>query len=77
MVASEIGGSFAKVNVADNASVDAGFAAIRAANGIERIMVNCAGIGGAEKTVLMPRPKAASSPWPSQWHETSPAKASV
>ena len=49
MVAKEIGGTFAKVNVADNASVDAGFEIVRAANGQERIMVNCAGIGGAEK----------------------------
>jgi len=30
MVAKEIGGTFAKVNVADNASVDAGFEAVRA-----------------------------------------------
>jgi len=44
MVASEIGATFAKVNVADVDSVDAGFETVRAANGIERIMVNCAGI---------------------------------
>ncbi len=49
-IASEIGGHFAKVNVADEASLDAGFASARAANGQERIMVNCAGIGWAEKT---------------------------
>ena len=55
MVAGEIGGTFAKVNVADNDSVDAGFEAVRAANGQERIMVNCAGIGGAEKTVKRDR----------------------
>jgi len=54
-VAKEIGGAFAKVNVADNASVDAGLAAIRGVNGQERIMVNCAGIGGAEKTVKRDR----------------------
>lgn len=54
-VASEIGGTFAKVNVADNDSVDAGFAAVRSANGQERIMVNCAGIGGGIKTVARKR----------------------
>jgi len=62
MVASEIGGTFAKVNVADNASVDAGFEAVRAANGQERIMVNCAGIGGAEKTVSRKRDTGAIVP---------------
>ena len=55
MVAAEIGGTFAKVNVADNASVDAGFEVVRAANGQERIMVNCAGIGGAMKTASRKR----------------------
>jgi len=50
MVAKDIGGAFAKVNVSDNDSVEAGFAACRAANGQERIMVNCAGIGGGIKT---------------------------
>jgi NAD(P)-dependent dehydrogenase (short-subunit alcohol dehydrogenase family) len=54
-VASEIGGVFAKVNVADNASVDAGFAAVRSEIGQERIMVNCAGIGGGIKTVARKR----------------------
>ena len=62
MVASEIGGTFAKVNVADNASVDAGFETVRAANGMERIMVNCAGIGGAEKTVARKRDTGAIVP---------------
>jgi NAD(P)-dependent dehydrogenase (short-subunit alcohol dehydrogenase family) len=50
MVASEIGGVFAQVNVADEESVDAGFAKAREAHGQERILVNCAGIGGGEKT---------------------------
>ena len=50
MVAREIGGVFCQVNVADEASVDAGFAKARAAHGQERIFVNCAGIGWAEKT---------------------------
>ena len=50
MVAKEIGGVFCQVNVADEASVDAGFAKARAAHGQERVFVNCAGIGWAEKT---------------------------
>jgi len=54
-VASEIDGVFAKVNVADNDSVDAGFVTVRAKNGQERIMVNCAGIGGGIKTVARKR----------------------
>ena len=44
-VAKEIGGVFCKVNVADEASVDAGFEKARAAIGQERVLVNCAGIG--------------------------------
>lgn len=54
-VAEAIGGAFAHVNVSDDASVDAGFARIRALHGQERIMVNCAGIGGAMKTASRKR----------------------
>jgi len=49
-VAADIGGVFAKVNVADEASVDAGFEAVRAVNGTERLLINCAGIGLGMKT---------------------------
>lgn len=49
-MAAEIGGIFCKVNVTDDASVDAGFEKARAAHGQERILVNCAGIGNAMKT---------------------------
>src|SRR5271155_2228140 len=48
-LADEIGGVFCKVNVTDEASVDAGFAKARAAHGQERILVNCAGTGNAIK----------------------------
>ena len=48
--AAETGAVFCKVNVTDEASVDAGFAKARAANGQERILVNCAGTGNAAKT---------------------------
>ncbi len=50
-VADEIGGRFVRVDVADPGSVEAGFAAAREALGPERILVNCAGIGVAARTV--------------------------
>jgi NAD(P)-dependent dehydrogenase (short-subunit alcohol dehydrogenase family) len=49
-LAAELGGVFCKVNVTSDEEVDAGFAKARAANGQERILVNCAGIGNAMKT---------------------------
>ena len=49
-LAKELGGVFCKVNVTDEASVDAGFEKSRAAIGQERILVNCAGTGNAIKT---------------------------
>jgi NAD(P)-dependent dehydrogenase (short-subunit alcohol dehydrogenase family) len=48
--AAETGALFCKVNVTDEASVDAGFAKARAQQGQERILVNCAGTGNAFKT---------------------------
>jgi NAD(P)-dependent dehydrogenase (short-subunit alcohol dehydrogenase family) len=50
-LASELGGVFAKVDVADSDSVATGLAAARAAHGQERVMVTCAGIAPAAKTV--------------------------
>ena len=50
-LALDIGGVFCPVNVTSNAEVDAAFAMARAANGQERILVNCAGVGGGAKTV--------------------------
>ena len=49
-VAGEIGGVFCKVNVTSDEEVDAGFVKARAANGQERILINCAGTGNAAKT---------------------------
>lgn len=49
-MAAEIGGTYAKVDVSDAASVAAGFEVLRAAHGQEHIMVNCAGIAPAAKT---------------------------
>jgi NAD(P)-dependent dehydrogenase (short-subunit alcohol dehydrogenase family) len=50
-VAAEIGGIACRVDVSDEASVDAGFAKARAAHGQERALVCCAGIGTIGKTV--------------------------
>ncbi len=49
-LAEEIGGLFCAVDVTRDDSVDAGFAAARAAHGQERILVNCAGLGRSIKT---------------------------
>ncbi|MBX9706890.1 MAG: SDR family oxidoreductase [Caulobacteraceae bacterium] len=50
-IAKEIGGVFCAVDVTDDASVAAGFDTARAANGQERLVVNCAGIATGQKTV--------------------------
>ncbi|WP_297691436.1 SDR family NAD(P)-dependent oxidoreductase [Phenylobacterium sp.] len=54
-VAKDVGGVFCKVNVTSDEEVDAAFAKARAANGQERILVNCAGTGNAFKTASRDR----------------------
>lgn len=54
--AAKIGGQFIAVDVADPASVKAGLDAAVAAFGELRVLVNCAGIGGAAKTVSRGEP---------------------
>ncbi|MDP3300309.1 MAG: SDR family NAD(P)-dependent oxidoreductase [Phenylobacterium sp.] len=49
-VAKDVGGIFCKVDVTDDATVEAGFEKARAAHGQERILINCAGTGFAAKT---------------------------
>ena len=63
-VAKDIGGVFCKVNVTDEESVDAGFAKARAANGQERILVNCAGTGNAIKTASRNKETGAAEHFP-------------
>lgn len=63
-VAQEIGGVACKVDVSDEASVDAGFAKARDAHGQERILVNCAGIGTIGKTVRRDKETGAISHLP-------------
>jgi len=50
-MAAELGGVFCQTDVSDQASVAEALAKARAANGQERICVNCAGIAPAAKTV--------------------------
>ena len=59
-LAAELGGVFARVDVSDLASVEAGFEKTREAIGQERIMVNCAGVGTSGKTVSKGVPLDAS-----------------
>jgi NAD(P)-dependent dehydrogenase (short-subunit alcohol dehydrogenase family) len=54
-VAAEIGGLFCETDVTDEASIDAALAAARAAHGTERVLVCCAGIGPARRTVSKKR----------------------
>jgi NAD(P)-dependent dehydrogenase (short-subunit alcohol dehydrogenase family) len=54
-IAREIGATFCETNVTDEASVDAAIAKARAANGIERVLVNCAGIAPGKRTVTKKR----------------------
>lgn len=63
-LAKELGGVFCEVNVTSDESVDAGFAKSRAAIGQERILVNCAGIGNAIKTVSRDRETGAIKHFP-------------
>ncbi|HMB10676.1 SDR family NAD(P)-dependent oxidoreductase [Saliniramus sp.] len=54
-IARDIGGLFVKVDVTDDASLEAGFARARAAHGIERVLVNCAGVAPGKRTVSKKR----------------------
>ncbi len=64
-VAAEIGGIYCEVNVANEESVVAGFAKARAAHGQERILVNCAGVGGgAAKTASRAREDGSIKEYP-------------
>ncbi len=49
--AAAIGGAYAVVDVGDPASVAAGLDVACTAHGTPRVLINCAGIGGAAKTV--------------------------
>jgi NAD(P)-dependent dehydrogenase (short-subunit alcohol dehydrogenase family) len=63
-VAGEIGGVFAKVDVTSDEAVDAGLARAREAHGQERILVNCAGVANAAKTVGRDKTTGEPKPYP-------------
>jgi NAD(P)-dependent dehydrogenase (short-subunit alcohol dehydrogenase family) len=54
-VASEIGGLFCETDVTNEQSVEAALTAARAAHGVERVLVCCAGVGPARRTVSKKR----------------------
>jgi NAD(P)-dependent dehydrogenase (short-subunit alcohol dehydrogenase family) len=54
-VAAELGGTFARCDVTDDASVAEALATVRAKHGVERVLVNCAGIVAGRRTVSKDR----------------------
>ena len=68
-VASEIGGVFCEVDVTSDEKVKAAFEKARAAHGQERILVNCAGVANAAKTVARDKETKAAKLYPIQQFE--------
>jgi NAD(P)-dependent dehydrogenase (short-subunit alcohol dehydrogenase family) len=68
-VASEIGGVFCEVDVTSDAKVAEAFARAREAHGQERVLVNCAGVANAAKTVARDKETKAPRPYPIQQFE--------
>ena len=65
-VANEIGGVFCEVDVTSDEKVKAAFEKARAAHGQERILVNCAGVANATKTVARDKETKAPKLYPMQ-----------
>lgn len=68
-VASEIGGVFCSVDVTSDEKVAEAFAKAREAHGQERILVNCAGVANAAKTVGRDKETKAARRYPMQQFE--------
>ena len=68
-VASEIGGIFCGVDVTVDDTVAAAFARAREAHGQERVLVNCAGVANAAKTVGRDKQTGAIKFYPMQQFE--------
>jgi NAD(P)-dependent dehydrogenase (short-subunit alcohol dehydrogenase family) len=68
-VASEIGGTYCEVDVTADEKVTAAFAKARGAHGQERILVNCAGVANAAKTVARDKETKAARLYPIQQFE--------
>jgi NAD(P)-dependent dehydrogenase (short-subunit alcohol dehydrogenase family) len=65
-VANEIGGIFCEVDVTSDEKVKAGFEKARTEHGQERILVNCAGVANAAKTVARDKETKAPKQYPMQ-----------
>jgi NAD(P)-dependent dehydrogenase (short-subunit alcohol dehydrogenase family) len=68
-VAQEIGGVFCEVDVTSDEKVEVAFEKARAAHGQERILVNCAGVANAAKTVSRDKETKAAKAYPIQQFE--------
>ena len=68
-VAGEIGGVFCEVDVTSDDKVAAAFAKARDAHGQERVLVNCAGVANAAKTVARDKETKAPKSYPMQQFE--------
>ena len=68
-VASDIGGIFCEVDVTSDDKVKSAFEKARAAHGQERILVNCAGVANAAKTVARDRETKAARAYQMQQFE--------
>lgn len=63
-VAAEIGGIYCEVDVTSDDMVAAAFDKAREAHGQERVLVNCAGVANAAKTVGRDKESKAAKPYP-------------
>jgi NAD(P)-dependent dehydrogenase (short-subunit alcohol dehydrogenase family) len=68
-VAADIGGIFCEVDVTSDERVAAAFAKAREAHGQERVLVNCAGVANAAKTVGRDKETKAARLYPMQQFE--------
>ena len=68
-VAAEIGGTFCEVDVTSDEKVAAAFERAREAHGQERVLVNCAGVATAAKTVGRDKETKAAKFYPMQQFE--------
>src|SRR6187399_62494 len=68
-VATEIGGIFCEVDVTSDEKVADAFEKARAAHGQERVLVNCAGVANAAKTVARDKETKAPKMYPMQQFE--------
>ena len=68
-VAREIGGTFCEVDITSDEKVQAAFARARVAHGQERVLINCAGVANAAKTVARDKETRAAKFYPMQQFE--------